>query len=106
MNRALMTTSNVYYLPVTTSTVDTIRRQHQTTLSTRLQRTWWRLRFMATEISSILRRGGRQIFASDTIIFDSPSLPEPSRPRYSSPALVIDFESARERLQRRRAAEA
>lgn len=98
------TSSNVYYLPVRTPTVETGGRPvRQPTLMSRVQRAWWRVRFMSAEIRSTLRRGGRQLFVDDSLTFDrSVEIPR-SRPRYAVPASVIDFESARDRLRAARA---
>lgn len=100
MNRTLTTSSNVYYLPVRTPTVEPVRRSvRQPSLTARLERAWWRFRYMTAEIVSIVRRGGRQLFMDDSIVFDRTAETPRSRPRYAVPARVLDFESARQRLR-------
>jgi hypothetical protein len=100
MNGMLTTSSNVYYLPVRTPAVDTTRRRvRKPRLMVRVERAWWRLRFMSAEIWSVLRRGSRQFFVDDSILFDRNVEVPRSRPRYTVPARVIDFESARDRLR-------
>ncbi len=102
MNQPLTTMSNVYYLPTRASAIQPLARPaKRPTLTTRTVRAWWRLRFMVAEITSVIRRGGRQMFADDDAVAlaRTTEMMERMRPRYAVPAAVIDFESARRRLR-------
>jgi hypothetical protein len=104
MTDSLPVCSNVYYLPVNHVVAEPRHMpRHPTSVAERAQRTWWRLRFMASEILSVLRRGGRQLLLDDEAMaldrWNDDS--EPRGPRYTAPAQVIDFAAARERLRAR-----
>jgi hypothetical protein len=104
MTDSLPVSSNVYYLPVSPSAIEPKVPEPRTmSFHERIQRTWWRLTFMATEIWTVLRRGGRQLLRDDDVLaFDRwNDAPERRRPRYAVPAQVIDFATARERLRGR-----
>jgi hypothetical protein len=102
MTDSLPVSSNVYYLPVNPSVTEPKVPEPRTiSFRERSQRTWWRLTFMAMEICTVLRRGGRQLLRDDDVLaFDRwNDAPERRRPRYAMPAQVIDFAAARERLR-------
>lgn len=94
----LMTSSNVYYLPIRHEAPEIGSRQlARATVWGRLLRAWWRARFAGTEIWNIARRSGRHLFAEETLTlerFDAERL----RPRLG-PARIIDFDAARQRLR-------
>ncbi|MBI2217252.1 MAG: hypothetical protein HYU51_08145 [Candidatus Rokubacteria bacterium] len=99
MNSSL-TTSNVYYLPLRRETPEVVRRRpERATLWARTTRTWWRLRFSAAEIWSIVRRTSRHLFSdTESALIDRDQFESFATPSLG-PARVIDFEAARRRLR-------
>lgn len=95
----LMTSSNVYYLPIRHEAPEaaTRRQAGRSTAWGRLTRAWWRARFAGVEIWSIARRCGRHLFAEETLSFERFDA-ERFRPKLG-PARIIDFDSARRRLR-------
>jgi hypothetical protein len=97
----------VYYLPVQPPAPEPNGSEPlAVSFLARAQRTWWRLGFIAAELGTVLRRGGRQLMQTEeTTTFGRWSdVQEPRRPRYTMPAQVIDFLAARERIRRKASA--
>lgn len=92
--------SNVYYLPLRRETPEMMRRRpDRSTLRARITRAWWRVRFSAAEIWSIVRRTSRHLFAdTETPLLDRTDFERFETPRVG-PARIIDFETARRRLR-------
>jgi hypothetical protein len=96
----ILVDSNVYYLPLPPETEPEILEPEWPSFTSRLRNAWWRLRLALAEVRGILGARRRRIRHEQyAALFGEAEAAAPSRPRRSSPARVIDFESARVRLR-------
>ena len=81
----MLVDSNVYYLPVA-STTETLAEPEWPRTATRLRNAWWRLRLAFAEVRGILRRPRRHV-PQDFMTL--PDLEVVRTPRRSRPARII-----------------
>lgn len=90
---------NVYYLPNRNAETPEISltASRWSVLRARAHRAWWRLKLTATEVWSVIRRGGNPHNPFDEHVWFASVEPEAPRRRALGPARIIDFEAARRR---------
>lgn len=100
MNRILVE-ANVYYLPLSLEADSPELEPEWPSFTSRLRNAWWRLRLALAEMRGILGARPRRCLPGEDyeVLFDESDVVVEEVPRRSTPARVIDFESARQRLR-------